>query len=304
MGDPIEGHKFEDSPDQKRFSENIVNEYQKEKSTFKKYDLRHYSQIETVFDREQIASMLKKLEVPIKDTKVTIVGGYTGQFSVSLRDIGMKVVFTDPIEAWVKKATTLGFESFQYSAVQIPESLIEKTDLFASFECYPVFGGANLTNLRFLTAEYGILFGESKLTRDEMKGANPHFRGLKAVFGLFNAIYAANCKFANKGNLRLYHIWLEEPFRSFAKLDCKFIKELLDFAKNKNEKPAFLGSGEMKYYVEKFRIPENLVLRSLKRIYQVNHDEMDDYDKFYIFSRLFEISPEVYELLRKRLITP
>ena len=179
------------SIEENRFAENVVKEYLSNKTTFKKYDLRHYSQLETAFNPEQMVSMLKDLEIPITNTRATIVGGYTGQFAISLRNIGMKVIFTDPMSEWVRNASHLGFESFKYTAEEIPRNLMERTEVFATFECYPVFCKANYTTLRFLTSEYGILFGESKFTRDEMR-EDGCTAGLKRSFGPFTALYSIN----------------------------------------------------------------------------------------------------------------
>ena len=73
------------------------------------------------------------------------------------------------MEEWVRNAASQHFESFQYTAQGIPGSLIKRTELFATFECYPAIAKADFTTLRFLTTKYGILFGESDLTLEEMK---------------------------------------------------------------------------------------------------------------------------------------
>ena len=92
MCDPLEDINELDKVSKEWYSENVVKEYLKDKEHFKRFDLRHYSQLTTEFNPKQTTAMLKKLGIPIPNTKVTIVGGYTGQFASLLRDIGMSMV--------------------------------------------------------------------------------------------------------------------------------------------------------------------------------------------------------------------
>jgi hypothetical protein len=98
------------------------------------------------------------------------LGGYTGQFSLCLRDLGFKIIFTDPLEEWIENAVALKFEAYKYSIEQLVTKILEKTDMLTTFECYPPFISERVFYivLRCLTPKYGILFAESKLTRDEI----------------------------------------------------------------------------------------------------------------------------------------
>jgi hypothetical protein len=153
-----------------QFTKEVVNQYLEKRGIFDRYPLRHYSQLEMTFERNDVKKLLEKLGIPTLHTSVTIFGGYTGHFAECLRDLGMRVIFTDPLEEWAQNAVDSGFEAYKYSAAQIPRAIIERTDLFATFECYHALNGesAIYTVLRFLTSKYGILFGESKYTRDEI----------------------------------------------------------------------------------------------------------------------------------------
>ena len=105
------------------FSKETVNDYLKEREKFNKYPLRHYSPLEIDFDDKQINKILSKINIPVNGTNVTVFGGYTGQFSKCLRNLGMTVIFTDPVEDWVNEASIKGFEAYQYSAEKSPKRI-------------------------------------------------------------------------------------------------------------------------------------------------------------------------------------
>jgi hypothetical protein len=168
LSDPlIDNEVIETKP----FTEAIVNEYLQSSNTFEKHPLWHYQQPETIFDNKQIIACLRKLEIPTIDNRATVIGGFTGQFSSCLRDIGMKVTFTDPMDEWVSNASNIGFESFRYSAASLPRTILERTDICASFECYYFLPSSRegITCLRLLTTKQGLLFVESKLTHNAMR---------------------------------------------------------------------------------------------------------------------------------------
>ena len=85
-----------------------------------------------------------------------------------------------------------------------------------------------------------------------------------------------------------------------AKLDCKAMKELYNFPKNKDTSPISISQKELADLTKKLELPDNkILLRSLRRIYHLSHGWLDDYDEFWIYSKSFRFSPEVYESLRK-----
>jgi hypothetical protein len=214
------------------FSKETVDEYLKQKEHFTKYPLRHYSQLETHFSKNIVKELMIKLGIPINGITATVFAGYTGQFALCLRDVGMHVIFTDPLSEWVKNAANNQFEAYRYSTQFIPSTIIRKTELFATFEGYPALEDF-YTGLRFLTVPYGILFAESKKTRKEMDEKEPG-PGLKHGFLAYYRTYSIKRIFREKEDLRFYHFCANETQREYIKIDCKVIKDL--FSNLLNEK--------------------------------------------------------------------
>lgn len=200
----------------------------------KKY-LRHYNQLVTRFDDSSIRAVLAKFGIPI-EARVTVYGGFTGQFAESLRRIGMRVVFTDPMAEWVEHARNIGFESLKVSGQEIPGELLERTDLFASFECYPdLIGEAEFYYpiMRFLTVDYGIFFAESKHTVTNMREEEEH--GDTQELGTFRRwfrhlyrVYGIKRKSAKTEHLNLYRILAELETRKVLAVDCRVMKVVHD----------------------------------------------------------------------------
>jgi hypothetical protein len=57
-----------------QFRKRTVEEYQKLGINFKKFPLRHYSQIVTNFDRSIVRKLLEKLSIPTENNQVTVFG--------------------------------------------------------------------------------------------------------------------------------------------------------------------------------------------------------------------------------------
>ena len=228
MCDPI----IDDSEriEKMQFSLEMVTEYLEKRGRFDRHPLRHYSQLEMSFEESTIKSLLYKLHIPTLHTRVTIFGGYTGQFAKCLRNLGMKVIFTDPLEEWVQNAINSGFEAYSYSAGQIPQDIVKRTDLFATFECYPALATeiAIYNVSRFLTSEYGILFGESKNTRDEMDKEEGKLARLKNSFLPYFKVYSIERSYKEKGPLRLYHFSSTASNRKIIAEDVRTMKLLYD----------------------------------------------------------------------------
>jgi len=216
--------------EKEQFLKEMVTEYLEKRDKFDRYPLRHYSQLETSFEENTVRSLLTKLRIPIPHTKVTIFGGYTGQFAKCLKNLGMKVIFTDPLKEWVDNALNFGFEAYTYSAGQIPGEIVKRTDLFATFECYPALNTeAAIYNVsRFLTSEYGILFGESKNTRDEIDKEKGKLARLKNSFLPYYKIYSIERTYIEKGPLRLYRFFSTPSNREIIAEDVRTMKQLYD----------------------------------------------------------------------------
>lgn len=209
----------------KEFRWNTVEEYLTNKKSFTAFPLRHYRQLEVSFDNGRMGELLRRLQVSTKISTL-VFGGYTGQFARALRDSGMKVIFTDPLEEWVNKAKESGFEAYRYSAEEIPGDLLDRIQLAATFECYFPIGSERVYNiLRLLTREYGLLFAESKQTRIELQGAS----GMKFMFLPYYKVYSIRRVYREKGDLRMYHYSATNPeSREMMLTDAQVIKALHD----------------------------------------------------------------------------
>ena len=273
--------------DVEAFRKEVVQEYLKDKNSFDKHPLRHYSQLELTFDEGIMTTLLNKLSTPIVNIRVTIFGGYTGQFANCLRKIGMKVIFTDPLEDWVKKAGNSGFEAYKYAAEEIPGDIVKKTDLFATFECYYPFVNPSVsvyTILRFLTPKHGILFAESKRTRDELKKEGSRTM-LKYGFRAFSKIYSIERAYREHGDLRLYHFCSNENSNQIIKTDCKVMKLIYDDFPNGSH----FDRKTLTHFVDKIGMNEEEILRSLKRILNLYQIRIPRWAKIYVPNNMFRV---------------
>jgi len=216
------------------FTKVAVERFKKRKGDIERSNLRHYNQLVAQFDDSAIRFALSKFQIPIQ-TRVTAYGGFTGQFAESLKKIGMRVIFTDPMAEWVEQARKMGFESFKVAAQEMPKELVERTDLFASFECYPDFIGESefyYPMMRFLTVQYGILFVESKDTVASMHGEEPE---ISQELGTFRRwfrplcrVYGIQRKAIKTEHLNFYHLSGEPETRKVLTVDCRVMKAVYD----------------------------------------------------------------------------
>lgn len=211
-----------------------MEKFKKGGSDIEKSKLRHYNQLATQFDDSTIRFALSKFKIPIP-TRITVYGGFTGQFADSLKRVGMKVVFTDPLEEWVEQAKQKGFKSFRVAVQEISTELIERTDLFASFECYPDLIGSTdvyYPLMRFLTTKYGILFAESKNTVRSMhkeEGVNSQELGtFRRWFRPIYRVYGIKRKAIKTEHLNFYYIFAKPETRKTLLADCQVMKAVYD----------------------------------------------------------------------------
>lgn len=216
------------------FTKAAVERFKKREDDVKRSELRHYNQIVTQFDGSAIRLALSKFQIPIK-TRVTVYGGFTGQFAKSLMMVGMMVIFTDPMVEWVEQAREAGFESFKVAVQEMPKELIERTDLFASFECYPDLIGESefyYPMMRFLTVEHGILFAESKGTVTSMHQEDPRISqelgSFRRWFRPLYRVYGIQRKAVKTEHLNFYHLFLESEKRKVLAVDCRIMKTVYD----------------------------------------------------------------------------
>lgn len=240
MLEPIIENKLRKDLKVDPFQIEVVEEFSKNSSKFKKkYDFpaRHYSQIVVKLTPEVIKNILKKLSITPANKTITLFGGYTGQFAEVLRTVGFSVIFTDPIEEYVKRARKKGFRSFCYSVEELPSDIIQKSDLFATFECYMPFDNASnsvYTSLRLLSTPYGFIFAESKRTRKDLKKEGGK-GALKSQFKPFEDSYSIERRYREHKGLRFYHFIGDDDSRNYIISDCKVIKLLYDNSKRETK---------------------------------------------------------------------
>ena len=229
--DPIldqPGSEFENSQNEK-YRKKAVNQYLTRKGSTE-HESRHYRQLEIHFDPLRIRAVLRKLQIPTEVT-VLVIGGYTGHFARALQNLGMRVIFTDPLREWVSEAGKSGLEAHQYRAQGIPGSLLEWAQLIATFECYYPFNIHNLYNtLRFLSRDYGVLFVESESTRREIRrDIRSHGAELIESFLPFQRVYSVAIATRRNDDL-LFHHCHANNLRSKQKIltDAKVMKAMHD----------------------------------------------------------------------------
>ena len=246
------------------FTKTTVTEYLKTRNTFSRFPLRHFSQLEVSFEEETIKILLERLQIPNIETTVSIFGGYTGQFAKCLRNVGMNVIFTDPLEEWVQDARASGFEAYRYSAAQIPKEIIVRTDLFATFECYPALGESSIyTVLRFLATRFGILFVESERTKTEIeKEEERKLAQLKNSFLQYSKVYSAERLFKERADLRFYHFFSSEDKRRTIRQDCRIMKLIYDSFPNQS----CLTKQNLSSLAERMGASHEEILESLERM--------------------------------------
>lgn len=193
----------------------------------------YYNQGRTRFDDAGILAILKKWKVPT-DMRTTIFGGYTGQFAQALRRIGMKVTFTDVSQEWVDAAKAAGFEASKCAVQELPRTLVEGTDLFATFECYPDLfegGDGQYNKMRLITPRYGTLFVESRATVKEMnkEQRKPQELGtLRRWFRSINKVYGVDRKSTSTEDLNFYLLSASDSVRPVLIGDLKVMKAIHD----------------------------------------------------------------------------
>ena len=260
MCDPIEDIcPFTDS---EKYQKEVIDEYKADKVGFSKFDKRHYSQIDTDFT--SLPKLLRKVGVPTSKINVTVIGGCTGEFARELRELGMNVIFTDPLEHLVKQAKEDGFESYQLRMDQIPKDLIAKTDLFATFECYYPFRSpcdALYNLLRILMPKYGLIFVESFRTLKEIAQMEKMNPGSPKRAFYFIESYDGTRKFVKNQEIRLTRIQANDKEK--IRRDCKVMKILYDNYK-KYEK---ITRKEVKEISKKAGLNDEQVIESTKRVY-------------------------------------
>jgi hypothetical protein len=214
------------------FTSAAVERFRTSEGTIEAEQKKHYNQVKVRFNADSIQSVLAKFKIP-NDARATVFGGYTGQFAEALRKVGMQVVFTDPMPEWAEAARNKGFESYRLSVQEIPRELLDRTELFATFECYPDLIGESdfyYPYMRFLTTKYGLLFAESKETVESMRSENhvstqqlgTFRRWLRPLY----RVYGVKRTVTKTPELNIYHSSVDSASKAAILLDLRVMKAI------------------------------------------------------------------------------
>lgn len=205
----------------------------------------------------------------------------------------MNVIFTDPLKEWVIDAKDADFEAYRYSAEEIPKDILTKTDLFATFECYPPFESRGIyTTLRFLTRKHGILFAVSTKTYTEIKKEQgKQLARMKSNFLPFEKCYSIERLEKGERGLKFYHFYSANDNQDI-KIDCKIIKSLYDIYPSGTS----IKLSNISSLVKSVGLSKDEVVQSLKRIlklYQLYDKPKIRYQRpnepCWFFSKMFYI---------------
>lgn len=256
------------------FTKAAVETFRATPEKIEEHERIHYNQLRTRFDESVIRSVLKKWGIPI-ESHVTIYGGYTGQFASALLNIGMKVVFTDASDEWVAEAKSRGVEAYKLAVQKFPREILQRTDLFASFECYPDLfeeDSDQYVKMRLLTAKYGIFFAESRATTQEMnkEQRDPQELGtFRRWFRPLNSVYGLTRRSTMKGDLNFYHIMAGDEVRGLFLTDLKVMKAIYDNFPRKDEIET-LGNPQIDVLSKVIGLDQNTVEESFRRMQAIS----------------------------------
>jgi len=190
-----------------------VNEFEDEAKG--KNVKRHYIQNEAVSE-QQIQILLDRLDIPT-DTSWLLHAGFTGELGdVLAGDLNGDVIFTDPLEPWVDKATEKGLQAIQTRLQTCDGKHFAQVDGVATFEGYGgIYRDGDLLyeGLRCLTTEYGMTFFQSEFTRNCTRSTG-NGTSVKGRFKAFEKGYpgVTSCYRENAG-LRAYHMSADQETR-------------------------------------------------------------------------------------------
>lgn len=99
-----------------------------------------YSQIQHDWDSTDVRQILKRLNLEIDGSNITVVAGFVGEYAKLLAALGGDVYFTDPLECWVEYVNkTAGLDGCVADILSLPRHSVVDADILTSFESYPVF---------------------------------------------------------------------------------------------------------------------------------------------------------------------
>lgn len=195
------------------YSREIVEEYLDNPERFSEkfpFPTHHYNQASKEWgDEETVQELIDRFDIDPEGKTATVFGGFTGEFAKALHQCGFEVIFTDPLSEWVEEARNEGMEAHTELAETLPPEIVNRTEVFATFECYHPFGGdpdAIYNMLRFLSAPQGLLFAESESTRDFFKEEGVQYT-LLTDLGKFSEFYEVERRYRETNGLRIYQFY-------------------------------------------------------------------------------------------------
>jgi hypothetical protein len=259
---------------------------------------KHYSQSMIDLQPGDIEKLLQRLSLnPSNAGVVTVFGGYTGEFAERLSQLGFTVIFTDPLKEYVEMARERGLESHVSRMEEIPSEISDRTDLFASFECYmPVQEDRSslYTTMRMLAAKKGFIFAVSKKTQKELEGAGGKTK-MKGALRHFAKVYDTKRVFRENSKLRIYHFSQDDESRELIERDCDIVKLLFD----SSEGGESIDEEAIRFLSEASGLPPEEVNGSISRYWQLWQSQMSKVwgitmypkNRFYLFSRCYFYKP-------------
>jgi len=234
---PALQHDLVSKTDPEKFTANTVTQHLQDANPEQAdtpYPSRHYVQPREGIDLDALKTLFARHDITPSTDTYLIHAGYTGEFAAALRTLGADIIFTDPIDHWVRNAKDNGFEAYTETLQECPGQLLTRVDGIATFEGYtPLESTETLRyeGLRILSRPTGLLFCESEHTRQQLKEPGKEF-SLKRRFTPFDKAYdGINRHYRERDGLRLYHINADTTTQEEIRHDITvlaMVQELID----------------------------------------------------------------------------
>lgn len=232
---PLEPQEALEEDTDERFSPERVSEFESDPEMFEsRYNqpTHHYNQTQDWGGSDALETLLNRHELTPEDLQITIFGGFTGEFSCELRNLGCDIIFTDPMSEWTERAQDEGFTTYTCPAESIPSEVLTQSDAVATFECYyPLQCSARYalyTALRFLTVPNGLLFAETESTRSVRQEQGAKCASL-AIYNELRPHIDVEQRYHEMGNLRLYRYYQPEDKRHQSVRLAEILRYLYDY---------------------------------------------------------------------------
>jgi hypothetical protein len=292
---PLEKPSSDLSPDKEAYCQEMVEEYLDNPKTFsEKYDFptHHYNQASKEWgDQETVQELINRFDIDPEGNTATVFGGFTGEFAKALQQCGFEVIFTDPLSDWVEEASNEGMEAHTELAETLPPEIVNRTAVFATFECYHPFGGdpdAIYNMLRFLSAPLGLLFAESESTRNFFKEEGVQYT-LLTDLGKFSEFYEVERRYRETDGLRIYQFCSPKwEHRILIQQHAQIIGQLYANAVESDEEQYEFSGSELQSIADQLGMDRWMVETAVESFSVMAHDRMGELGK-YIPNNQFEL---------------